>query len=430
MKTIYIKILGIHCDNCRNKISSTLIKIKNIKDIKFNKNIAIIKYTGDLNKEQIISSIKKIDYYTQEDYITDDINKLKSPVVFKEIFLTLSIILIFLTIYFKLGYKIPVISEKISYPMLFITGLLTSIHCIGMCGAINLFATFNNNEKYNLKKPIAYNLGRLISYSIIGGLVGLLGKVLSINNKINGLIIIVASIVMLLMSLKMLNIINFKNIKLFNLNKNFKPKKFFLIGLLNGLMPCGPMQAMQIYALQSGSFLKGFLSMFLFCLGTIPLMLFIGTFSNFFKGKKRIIINKISAILIMTLSILMFFRGLNTYGVNFKIFDSYKNYTKSSLKNDYQEIEFDLDYNNYKDIVILRNIPVKMIINVKEEYLNGCNNEIIINEYNIKKHLEAGKNVIEFTPTKTGEFQMNCWMNMIENKIKVIDDENYFREES
>lgn len=427
MKTLYIKIIGIHCDNCRKKISSSLIDIKNIKDVKFNKDIAIIKYTGDLNKKDIVSLIKKIDYYTQEDYITDDIKKLKSPVDIKEILLIIITTIILIFIYFKSGYIVPVIDEKVSYSLLFLTGLLTSIHCISMCGAINLFATFNNKVKYNFSKPIVYNLGRLLSYSTIGGIVGFLGKVISVNNKINGFMILFASVIMLLMSLSMLNIIKLKNLKLVKIDKLSKLNNPFLIGLLNGLMPCGPMQAMQVYALQTGSFFKGFISMFLFCLGTIPLMLFLGLFSNFFKGKKRIIINKLSAFLILVLSLMMFIRGLNTLGVNFNLFDSYKNYTKSSLKKNYQEIQFDLDYNNYEDIVVLKNIPVKLIINVKKEYLNGCNNEIVINEYNIKKKLEVGINVIEFTPTRAGEFQMNCWMNMIENKIKVISDENYFR---
>ena len=99
---------------------------------------------------------------------------------------------------FNVFNAIPTIDSNITYGMLFITGLLTSIHCISMCGAINLMAVVNTSSKRNLKRPILYNLGRLISYTFIGGLVGLVGSVISISNTISGIIIIIASILMFL----------------------------------------------------------------------------------------------------------------------------------------------------------------------------------------------------------------------------------------
>ena len=57
---------------------------------------------------------------------------------------------------------IPIIDNNITYGMLFLTGLLTSIHCISMCGSINLVASINNENKRDYKRPILYNLGRII----------------------------------------------------------------------------------------------------------------------------------------------------------------------------------------------------------------------------------------------------------------------------
>ena len=65
-----------------------------------------------------------------------------------------------------------------------------------------------------------------------------------------------------------------------------------------------------------------------------------------------------------------------------------------------------------------------MIINVSKEYLTGCNNEIIINTYDVKQKLVEGENIIEFTPTKTGIITYTCWMNMIKNNIKIVDNIN------
>lgn len=61
--------------------------------------------------------------------------------------------------------------------------------------------------------------------------------------------------------------------------------------------------------------------------------------------------------------------------------------------------------------------------------MTGCNNEVVIGKYSIKKHLKSGENIIWFIPSETGEYTMNCWMNMINNTIKVIDNRKYFRKD-
>ena len=200
-----------------------------------------------------------------------------------------------------------------------------------------------------------------------------------------------------------------------------------MIGLLNGFMPCGPLQAMQVYALSTGSFIKGALSMLLFSIGTVPLMLFVGVFYHIIKGKGKIILNKIASVLILVLSIVMLNRGLLALGIDIsKSFHNTDEYTISTIKNDYQEVEFDLEYNDYEDVVVQKGIPVKMIIHVDKKYLTGCNSELEIKDFHIKKQLVVGDNVIEFTPEKEGTYVYTCWMNMIKNTIKVRD--SFFNE--
>ena len=431
MHVIYVKINGITCDSCRNKIKKELLNKKEIKDVEIIKDIAKVTSFKKIDEINIINIINSLGYFTKKDYISENIKDIDSNIKLKEfIIIFISILLLIFLIKKIFGYNIfnmiPTISDNITYGMLFITGLLTSIHCISMCGAINLMITFNRENKINLKRPILYNLGRLISYTLIGGFIGLVGSVISVSEVINGLIIIFASIIMLLMSLSMLNIIKFKLPKL-KFKDKIKTSNSFIVGLLNGFMPCGPLQAMQVYALSTGSFIKGAFSMFLFCLGTIPLMFSVGVIFNIVKGRKRIILNKISSILILLLSVVMLFRGLSTIGINFSaLFNNYGNYTASTIYKNYQEVKINLSYGSYDDIIVQKGKKVKLIINVQENYLTGCNNVVMINEFNIKKKLEVGENIIEFTPDKVGTYSMNCWMNMITNNIKVIDDEKYF----
>lgn len=427
----YVKIEGIHCDHCIETITKNLLKIKNITNVQIKNNIAHIEYNNKLDNSLIIKTIIKIGYFTKEEYISDNLKELDNKLKFKEfLIIFISILLLWFLMNKIFGINIfniiPSIDSKITYGMLFITGLLTSIHCISMCGAINLIAIIDNKTK-NYKRPILYNLGRLTSYTIMGGIVGLIGSALSINESINGIIIIIASILMFLMSLKMLGIFDFK-LPFSKIRIKRKTRNPFVIGLFNGIMPCGPLQSMQIYALSTGSFFKGVLSMFLFCLGTIPLMLSVGLIYNLIKGKEKILINKVASILILILSIVMLNRGLLSLNIDItKPFTNYSEFTSSKLKDNYQIVEFNLNYNKYEDIILQKGVPVKMIIHVKSKYLTGCNNEIILRDFNIIKKLNVGDNIIEFTPEKTGDYTYTCWMNMIKNNIKVIDDIDYFK---
>ncbi len=429
MKQIYIKIDGMHCSHCEMTVRNALLKIKNIESVEFDGNIACIKYKGNLDKNKLIDAILNTDYITKKEYISEDIRKLKSNIELKEfIIITFLILIIIWSINKLFGFNvfnaIPTIDSNITYGMLFVTGLLTSIHCISMCGAINLIAIYS--DKNNLKKPIFYNLGRLISYTLLGGIVGALGGILELNNTFKGFIIIMASCFMFAMSLKMLGIIDF-HFKCFRNKKKITTKNSFLIGIFNGFIPCGPLQAMQVYALSTGSFFKGAFSMFLFCLGTIPLMLFIGLLFNILKGKWKIVFNKIASVLILILSLVMLNRGLLYLNVDLFKSNNYDGFTTSKLEDNIQVIEFDLTYDNYQDIILQKGIPVKMIIHVDKKYLTGCNNEIIINEFNIKQELKEGDNIIEFTPQEEATITYTCWMNMIKNTIKIIDDEDYFK---
>ncbi len=426
---IYVKIDGISCDNCRNKIKNELLKISEVNEVNITKNIAKITYIDKIDTEEIIKTINDLGYLTKNSYISQNINDIDNNIKLKEFILILSVIIFIIYILrIILGINIfnviPSIDNNLSYGMLFITGLLTSIHCISMCGAINIVATYNKENKFSIKKSLLYNIGRIISYTIIGGLIGLIGNIITVNDTINGIIIILTSLVMILMSLNMMNIINFK---LPHIKLKYKPNNSFLIGLLNGLMPCGPLQSMQLYALSTGSFLKGALSMLAFSLGTLPLMLSVGIFLSIFSKDKKILLNKIASVLILILSLSMLNRGISTLGININSFNkNYNDYVKSTIIDDIQEVQINLTYGKYGDILVQKGKKVKLIINVDKKYLTGCNDTVIIKEFNIKQELKEGENIIEFTPNKIGTYSMNCWMNMIKNNIKVVDNEKIF----
>lgn len=93
----------------------------------------------------------------------------------------------------------------------------------------------------------------------------------------------------------------------------------------------------------------------------------------------------------------------------------------STIEGDTQIVVTDLEKDKYPKIKVHKNIPVKWTINVKEENLNECNNEIEIRTFNISKKLVVGENIIEFTPYEEGNVIYTCWMNMIKSSIEIVE---------
>lgn len=430
MKKRYMQIDGIFCDHCKAVLTAALLQEPEIQSVKIRNDTAYISCNGGPNYAGWIQRVNDLGYYTKRDYIRE--KPVKGIRLSEFVWILLLLLLAAHGLQCAFGYNIfnviPSIDSSITYGMLIVTGLFTSIHCISMCGAINLTATFQDKYR-NFLQPLLYNAGRLLSYTLIGCAVGALGSVLRISEKLSGVIILLAAIFMLLMALRMLGILDFPSVKCAP-QKAAATKNAFLIGILNGFMPCGPLQAMQLYALSTGSAWLGGLSMFLFGLGTVPLMLSMGMLVHVLKGKWRARINKVASVLILVLAITMLNRGLLAVGLDVSDLLSpgkdYDQYIAATREDGYQTVEATLDYSSYGDILVQKDIPVRFHIYVEPDRLTGCNNEVLLHDFGLDCKLVPGDNVIEFTPTETGNYTYTCWMHMISNSIKVIDDPGYF----
>lgn len=328
-----------------------------------------------------------------------------------------------------------------TYVVLFIVGVLTSIHCVGMCGGIMLSQSINKDStnKFNSIKPaILYNSGRVLSYTVLGGIVGAVGSVFSLSISVKAGLQIFAGIFMIIMGLNMSGYSLFRklNIKLpwsfCSIKK--KPKTPFLVGVLNGFMPCGPLQTMQLYALGTGSAFKGALAMMIFSLGTVPLMLTFGALSGLISKSYTKTLLKFSGILVVVLGLVMGSRGLALAGVNVpssstlaaslsggSSLSSASSTAKATIENGVQIIRMTADNAGYtpNGLYVQKNMPVKWIIDGKA--LNSCNGQIIVPSLKIQKNLKSGENIIEFTP-KDKDISFSCGMGMIRGVIKVVDN--------
>ncbi len=443
MKKI-LRIGGMTCVSCQNKIERKLRSTAGIESatVSYSKGTAEVDFDTDLiSLREIEAVIGALDY----EVLAEE----KPASNGKRAVAILIIVLAVFLLARQFGLMdifnlFPTAEAGMGYGMLFVIGLLTSVHCVAMCGGINLSqcipqAAMDGSARKSaaLRPSFLYNLGRVISYTVIGGIVGALGSVISFTGAMRGAVQIIAGVFMVIMGVSMLGL--FPGLKKFvprmprifsrriNDGKG-RSSSPLIVGLLNGLMPCGPLQAMQIYALSTGSPVRGALSMLLFSLGTVPLMFALGALSSLLSRRFTHRVMTVGAALVVILGITMFSQGWTLSGLSvlpLKIGAGTQSVASAepdaAIDDGYQIINSTLSPNRYPAITVVAGTPVRWIIDAPKGSINGCNDTMIIPEYDVEYAFKTGENVIEFTPDKAGVFQYSCWMGMIRSTITVVE---------
>jgi sulfite exporter TauE/SafE/copper chaperone CopZ/plastocyanin domain-containing protein len=493
METETLKIGGMSCVNCQNRIEKALCTTAGVAAaaVDFNTGTATVTYDAEtLTRQHITAIIERLGYKVLDGASPAPLSQAGGYIV-------MIIALWMLLQQFGAGAlsgAFPLAEAGMGYGMLFIIGLITSVHCVAMCGGINLSQTMGRREgkmgygvwgigngestepnyqttelfhdstinsqttrpiphtPYPVLLPaILYNSGRVISYTVIGGIVGALGSVLTISGQFRGIVQILAGVFMVIMGVNMLGL--FPALRKFTVRmpKIFAKKieaekevaaRPLVIGLLNGLMPCGPLQAMQLYALSTGSPVAGAVSMFLFSLGTVPLMFALGALSTALSGVKgrafSARVMKAGAVLVAVLGLSMFSQGWNLGGLPSPLDTVSALFERAAPSNisaargqraidgapaivdGVQYVNSTLSGGRYPAITVQAGIPVKWTITAPQGSVNGCNNRMLIREYGIEYGFKTGENIIEFTPERTGRIPYSCWMGMIRSSITVV----------
>jgi sulfite exporter TauE/SafE/copper chaperone CopZ/plastocyanin domain-containing protein len=441
METKILRVKGMTCVHCQDKIEKKLRGTAGIEtaSVDYNTGTASLSYNSEtVTLQEIVSLIEQLDYT-----VVDDTGKDVGVKTTREVISGLVVILALFVMLQQFGIgtlstAFPIAETGMGYGMLFIIGLITSLHCIAMCGGINVSQTIG--RKKIVLPGLAYNLGRVISYTIVGAVVGALGQVLSLSGGMKGAVQIIAGVFMVIMAMNMLDI--FPALRRLNvrLPKIFAKKieterdaagSPFIIGLLNGLMPCGPLQAMQLYALGTGSAVRGAIAMFLFSAGTVPLMFGLSALNSVLSKKFTARVMYIGAILVAVLGLMMFSNGWNLSALpdpidsisalfNISGSDGAGSTFIPVIEDGVQIVNSTLSAGRYPAITVQQGLPVKWIIDAPEGSINGCNNRMFIREYAIEHRFKPGENLVEFLPQRTGRFTYSCWMGMIRSSITVL----------
>lgn len=201
----------------------------------------------------------------------------------------------------------------------FFTGLIGSVHCIGMCGPLAFAIPLNHPGWMSLVfNKIIYQAGRIVSYCLLGGVVGLAGHQIW-NAGFQQSVSIISGLMILILALsRILNLRKSNNrssviTRTFNKIFSYALKhkaNHLIIGMINGLLPCGFVYLALAGALNTESVIEGVNYMFWFGMGTVPLMLGAGLIVGFSGRSFRNKLNRVVPYAMLFLAIWFILRGL------------------------------------------------------------------------------------------------------------------------
>lgn len=457
MNTKKFYIRGMHCASCEKLLDDEFRLLAGVKDIRVNrlKNTAEIDYDGT---EPDFSQIKKIaqksgyEVFEKNGAQFREFHKKPNAGIVDWIKAIASVFLIlFLFRIFQntgLIDRINVQSASMTFGAAFLIGLVASVSsCLAVVGAVVIAfgEKYKSNKEGNfysnaVRPNLLFHSGRLATFFVLGGLLGLVGGELNISENFVSVFTMIIAFVMGWLGLNILGVVpSISNLgvripkgltKKWSFIKSSKHKAApFLLGGMSFFLPCGFTQSMQIFALASGSFWTGGLVLFVFALGTLPALLILGVTTSWTKSNNMIVFQRVAGILILLFAVFTLQSSLALQGVALDFFSS-DNIKKTQQKNDVeiisdeskiekQIIEMHVNSSGFSPSTfrIKKNVPVRWV--VKGDQLSGCTNKIIIPSLKISQSLKAGDNIIEFLPTKSGTIPFSCWMGMVQGKFIV-----------
>lgn len=450
-KTI-VPIKGMHCRSCEILIEEKLKENPDIKNVSVNykDGEARIYSHHPLDMGKVRSAVVEAGYDVGKDDSKSWFSQ--NPTDYLDLFISALILVALYLIGKRFGlFNISTgAGNPSSLLFVLVIGLTAGVStCMALVGGLILGISAKHAEAHpeataaeKFRPHLFFNLGRISSYFLLGGLIGLIGKAFQLSGTLLGVLTIGVGIVMFILGLQLTEI--FPRVSSGGLTlpsgiarmlgikkqheKEYSHTNSTLVGALTFFLPCGFTQAMQLYAMSTGSFWSGALIMGIFALGTAPGLLGIGGLTSVLKGTFAKKFFRFAGLLVIGLALFNISNGLNLTGwknifsgssdsaavsandPNVKIEDGVQVVRMTQLAGAYKPNQF----------TIRQGIPVKWIIDSKSD---SCASSITIQKLGIRKYLQPGENVIEFTPKDIGDLRFSCLMGMYNGKFIVIEND-------
>jgi sulfite exporter TauE/SafE/copper chaperone CopZ len=438
-----IKISGLHCKACEILSEEKLSALPGIKavNVSHRRGQAEIDYEGiEPNKEIIKRELQSLGYDLEGDTKAKQTDKNK----WRDLVIALVAAII---VSLALNYGVwPQNSEgfnanTLSWGGIWIIGLIAGLStCMALVGGIVLALATDYAKRHpeasrarKFLPHLYFNIGRVAGFFLFGGLLGGLGSILKISSVASAWLTLFIGIFIILLGLQIIDVFPIlrkfsfslpkhiaKIIPGHNKNKRFHPAGAIAAGALSFFLPCGFTQSIQLYALSSGNFLSGGITMAVFAIGTSIGLIGLGGLVAMIKGKNYSLFLKISGAIIIIFGL---FNFNNAYKVLLLHTESQAiNKTTSSQVSEVQIIKMTQNNSGYSpnNFQIEANRPVRWIINSTSPY--SCASSLIVPSLKINQQLKKGENIIEFMAPANGKIKFSCSMGMYNGVINIISE--------
>ena len=450
-KTAQLRIGGMHCANCEVLIERRLSELPGIRKVtaRHSAGTAEIIHDRDLDFQALQDAVTE-EGYTISQQSPEASNRNNSGKDYLEVGAAFLIVVGAFVLLKELNFlpENVAVPDSISFGLAFVIGVVASVStCIAVTGGLLVAIAAKHNESsghltraQRFKPHLYFNAGRIISYTLLGGAIGLLGSAFTLSVEATALLIIAASIVMIMLGLQMLDILpkgaafplrmpKFLAHKIHDLSERNTKGGAFILGGLTFFLPCGFTQALQLYALAQGSVVTGALVMLAFSLGTLPALLSLSALSSFVRGAFQRYFLRIAGAAVVLLGLFNVQNGLTLGAVatgsstlaspasatSNTPSPAYKpaSLQTARMENGKQIIEMritGLDYVPHQFSVV-QGIPVEWRIDAREAI--GCGRILIAPAAGIRTALRTERNVLTFAPQYPGDIRFNCSMGMM-----------------
>ncbi len=302
-QTYTFHVSGMHCKACILMTESELKDVPEVADARSSLKTHSVVVTGDFGdkpQEQIAEELSQV--LTKHGYSLS-VDRQAQARNWRDFRIAIPIALAFAVLFVllqKAGIVNLVDTTSLSYGTIFVVGLIASLStCMAVVGGLvlSMSATFAK-EGDRVRPQLLFHGGRLVSFFILGGVIGAVGAVFTLNTSWMFALSLVIGVVMLILGINLLDVFpwakklqpgmpRFIAARAFSAEKLNHSLTPLLVGIATFFLPCGFTQSMQIYTLSTGSFLSGGLTMLVYALGTLPVLALVSFSSFSVLGSKK-----------------------------------------------------------------------------------------------------------------------------------------------
>ncbi len=442
-----IPIKGMHCHSCELLVEEALKDVRGVTKVKVNyrRRSAFVESKKPLGLNKIRHAVREAGYDVGYDESAAWLSR--DPKDYRDLALCLialaAVYFVGRTLgLFRLGIST---NDPSSLLVVLAIGLTAGVStCMALVGGLILGISARHAENHPDATPMQrfrphlfFNLGRIASYTVAGGLIGLFGKAFQLSGTTLGVLTIAVGLFMLMLGLKLtevsprisgssLALPSFLSRRLNVTGRNgreYSHANSAVVGALTIFLPCGFTQAMQLYALSTGRFWSGALIMGIFAMGTAPGLLGVGGLTSLIRGPAARKFFKFAGVVVIALAIVNISNGLNLTGWKsvFASSGTAAGGTSADVQDGAQVVRMTQNSNGYspKNFTVVKGIPVRWLIDSKSS--GSCATSIMASKIGVRQNLKPGENEIDFTPKETGQIRFSCAMGMYGGSFNVVE---------